>query len=81
MYALPSPSRRLPRFPIRTALLALALTAIVLMAGAARGARDGSPAGSASPPPAPEVVRVPLAPPTVFDRPLRSPLSRLSPAP
>ncbi len=81
MYALQSPSRQLPRFTIRNALLAIALTALVLMIGAEVGARDGSSAGPAVSPTTRETVQVPLAPPTVLNRPLRNPMTNLSPTP
>jgi hypothetical protein len=64
---------------VRTALLALMLTALVLVIGAELAARDGAGAGPASAPVAREAVQVPLAPPTVFDRPLQNPLTNLAP--
>ncbi|MBE2320708.1 hypothetical protein DVA67_032415 [Solirubrobacter sp. CPCC 204708] len=81
VHVLQFPSRRLPRFTMRTALLALALTALVLMVGAELGARDGAGAGSTSGPTAREAVQVPFAPSTVFNRPLQNPVTNLSPAP
>lgn len=77
MHALQFPSRQLPRFTIRSALLAIALTAIVLMAGAELSGRDGTSIGPATAPVTSEAVPVPLARPTVFNRPLQSPLTNL----
>lgn len=70
MHALQFPSRQLPRFTIRSALLAIALTAIVLMAGAELSGRDGTSTGPTTDPIINQAVPVPLAPPTVFNRPL-----------
>jgi hypothetical protein len=78
VHVLQSPSRQLPRLDIRTALLAVALTLLVLLVGAELGQRDGSSAGTGSVPVVREAVQVPLAPPTVFNRPLLNPLTNLN---
>lgn len=81
MYALQFPSRQLPRFTIGSALLAIALTALVLLIGAELAGRDGSSAGSGAGPTTREAVQVPLARPTVFNRPLQNPMTNLYPPP
>lgn len=77
MHVLQFPSRQLPRFTIRSALLAIALTAIVLMAGAELSGRDGTSTGPKTAPITSPAVPGPLARPTVFNRPLDSPLTNL----
>ncbi len=87
MHVLHLPPRHLLRITALAALLAVALTAIIVLAASRLSPGDrSSPTAPSSAGPATVLaapaahVRVPLAPPTVFDQPLTDPVLALDPA-